>query len=319
MVVAQPKLGYPVGAEPRFPLLPHVSMVVAIVLWSTIYVTGKTAVTMVPLAETIAWRFLLAAAVLWAIVIWRRENWQARTIGPSAFIGGFFEPGVAGLLTFWGLTLTSAISATVLFSIFPLVSTVTGRLFLKEPISPMVVLGSAIAVAGTFLLVWDDAAKTDTSLLGDGIVVGAMIFIVTVQLRLRRLATVHGKPLVVTAWQMSGAAACGFVFIPILQSVDEIGVWMTTGEIEPWLVIAYMAVFVSAITFHVYNYALRFIPVGRISLYYTLVAPLGVPFAAVTLGETVSTFDLAATVLVVIGVALPGFPAWRARKTDAEG
>lgn len=305
------------SAEPRSPLLPHASMVVAIILWSTIYVTGKTAVTLVPLAETIAWRFFLAAAVLWAIVAWRRDNWHARTIGPTAFVGGFFEPGVAGILTFWGLTLTSAISATVLFSIFPLVSTVMGRLFLKEPISPLVVLGSVVAVAGTALLVWDDAGKTDSSLMGDVIVVTAMVFIVTVQLRLRRLATAHGKPLVVTAWQMSGAAACGFVFIPILQGTDEIAVWMTTGQIEPWLVIAYMAIFVSAITFHVYNYALRFIPVGRISLYYTLVAPLGVPFAAVTLGETVSTFDLAATVLVVIGVAIPGIPAWQARKANA--
>ena len=230
---------------------------------------------------------------------------------------GFFEPGAAGLLTFWGLTLTSAISATVLFSIFPLVSTVLGRLFLKEPISPLVVIGSVIAVAGTFLLVWDDAGRVDDSLMGDAIVVAAMVFIVAVQLRLRRLATVHGKPLVVTSWQMSGAAACGFVFIPILQSSDEVAVWMTTGTIEPWLVIVYMAIFISAFTFHVYNYALRFIPVGRIGLYYTLVTPLGVPFAAVTLGEDVTVFDLAASILVVVGVALPAVPAWLAQRNKA--
>ena len=35
-------------------MLPHLSMVIAIVLWSTIYVAGKTAVTLIPLAETIA-------------------------------------------------------------------------------------------------------------------------------------------------------------------------------------------------------------------------------------------------------------------------
>ncbi|MDA0262002.1 MAG: DMT family transporter [Proteobacteria bacterium] len=295
-------------------MLPHVSMIVAIVLWSTIYVAGKTAVTLIPLAETIAWRFLIAAGVLWLIVAWRRESWHARTIGMPAFIGGFFEPGVAGLLTFWGLTLTSAISATVLFSIFPLVSTLMGRIFLKEEISPLVVMGSLIAVAGTLLLIWDDAGRGDSSLTGDAIVVAAMLFIVTVQLRLRRLATIHGKPLIVTSWQMTGAAACGFVFIPILQGSDGIAVWMSTGNIDPWIVLIYMAVFVSALTFQVYNYALRYIPVGRISLYYTLVAPLGVPFAAVTLGETVSTFDLLATLFVVIGVALPALPAWRAHR-----
>ena len=307
-----------VNPEPRFPMLPHLSMVIAIVLWSTIYVAGKTAVTLIPLAETIAWRFLIAAGVLWLVIAWKREALHTRTIGVPAFIGGFFEPGVASLLTFWGLTMTSAISATVLFSIFPLVSTVMGRIFLKEPISLLVVVGSIVAIAGTVLLVWDDASSGDNSLLGDAMVVTAMVFIVTVQLRLRRLATVHGKPLVVTSWQMAGASACGFAFIPLLQDRDEIAVWMTTaGHIDAWLVLIYMAIFVSALTFNVYNYALRFIPVGRISLYYSLVAPLGVPFAAITLGEIVSTFDLMATVLVVIGVALPALPAWHARRNNS--
>lgn len=303
------------SAEPHHPALPHASMVMAIVLWSTIYVAGKTAVTLIPLAETIAWRFLIAAGVLWLVVAWQRDALQPRTIGIPAFIGGFFEPGVAGLLTFWGLTMTSAISATVLFAIFPLVSTVMGRIFLKEPISLLVVVGSIIAIAGTVALVWEDAGRGDNSLTGDALVVGAMLFIVTVQLRLRRLATLHGKPLVVTSWQMTGAAACGFVFVPVLQDRHEIAAWMATGGIDAWLVLVYMAIFVSALTFHVYNYALRFIPVGRISLYYSLVAPLGVPFAAITLGETVSALDLTATVLVVIGVALPALPAWQALRS----
>lgn len=66
------------GGDPRFGALPHLAMVVAIVLWSTIYVAGKTAVALVPLAETIAWRFLLAAACLWMIVAWRRDDRHRR-------------------------------------------------------------------------------------------------------------------------------------------------------------------------------------------------------------------------------------------------
>ena len=144
----------------------------------------------------------------------------------------------------------------------------------------LVVVGSIIAIAGTVALVWEDAGRGDNSLTGDAMVVGAMLFIVTVQLRLRRLATLHGKPLVVTSWQMTGAAACGFVFVPVLQDRHEIAAWMATGGIDAWLVLVYMAIFVSALTFHVYNYALRFIPVGRISLYYSLVAPAGRSFCS---------------------------------------
>ena len=53
------------------------------------------------------------------------------------------------------------------------------------------------------------------------------------------------------------------------------------------------------------NYALRHLPVGRVSLYSVLTAPIGVPIAWFVLGESVSTQELIAIPLVVFGVALP--------------
>jgi drug/metabolite transporter (DMT)-like permease len=67
----------------------------------------------------------------------------------------------------------------------------------------------------------------------------------------------------------------------------------------------YLGVLVSALAFFIYNFALGHIGVGRISLYLVLIAPLGVPLAAIFLGETVNLQDGVAIALVIVGVALP--------------
>ena len=58
-----------------------------------------------------------------------------------------------------------------------------------------------------------------------------------------------------------------------------------------------------------YNYSLRTLPVGHISLFVTLTSPLGVLLAVFILGETVTALDIVAIVLVLLGVALPSLGA----------
>jgi drug/metabolite transporter (DMT)-like permease len=53
------------------------------------------------------------------------------------------------------------------------------------------------------------------------------------------------------------------------------------------------------------NFAMRHIPVGRMSLLGCLTAPLGATWSAMFLGTQVSPLDLLAVGLVIIAVALP--------------
>jgi drug/metabolite transporter (DMT)-like permease len=55
----------------------------------------------------------------------------------------------------------------------------------------------------------------------------------------------------------------------------------------------------------IYNYALRHLPVGRISLFISLIAPLAAPMAAWYLGTQVTVLDYAAIAVVLFGVLLP--------------
>jgi drug/metabolite transporter (DMT)-like permease len=304
----------PAAPAPRHPALPHVALVSAVSLWATVYVAAKSAMEVIPVADLVAFRFTLGAAVLWAFLFAAGERPTLRGIGWRAFAIGVIEPGAAAMLTFWGLKLTSAVSATVIFATIPVVSAAMSRVFLRERTPPIVLAASVLALVGTVLLVADDAGAFDTSLAGDLLVLGTLVFIAACQLGQRRLATHHGKPVIVTAWQLSGAAAAGFAVAPFAAPPEGAFAWVATAPWQAWATLAYIGVMVSAVTFGIYNYALRYHPVARVNLYYTLVAPIGVPLAALLLDEPVSALDLAATLLVVVAVALPAVPElWQRR------
>jgi len=61
------------------------------------------------------------------------------------------------------------------------------------------------------------------------------------------------------------------------------------------------------------NYAVRHLPVGRMSLLGCLTAPLGAMLSAMLLGTEVSTLDMLALGLVICAVALPALVQRRSR------
>ena len=81
--------------------------------------------------------------------------------------------------------------------------------------------------------------------------------------------------------------------------------WTGHAGIGVWSWFLYIAVAVSGASFFLQNYALRHLPVGRVTLYSVLSAPIGVPFAWLVLGESISARDMIAIAIVVAGVALP--------------
>lgn len=70
-------------------------------------------------------------------------------------------------------------------------------------------------------------------------------------------------------------------------------------------VLLYLGLVVSAGVYVLSNYALRHLPVGRMSLLGCLTAPLGAIMSAVFLGTQVSALDLVAVGIVILAVALP--------------
>lgn len=285
--------------------LPHLAILLATVLWASSFATGKMAILAMTASQLLVMRFGLGALILIAVVLLTRQRGGPAAVNRQAFFAGILAPGAATLLAYWGMLHTTSINAVVIFSWMPLVTSLCAWWLISEKPSRKVLIGSAVALSGTLLLISDDLSSGSSSVFGDFLCFLNLITVGFGQTFLRRIARDHGNAMSVTIWQLLGAgAACLFVLVFFESWLDTRGL-MEVPSVEVWLLILYLAVFVSAGTFALNNYGLRYIAAGHTSLYYVLMAPLGVPFSYYLLDEAISTTDLVAIGLVMAGVAIP--------------
>ena len=293
--------------------LPHMSIILAVSLWSSSATAIKFILPVIPVFEAVAYRFVIAAALLWLVVIAARQLRYLKAVGWQPYLAGMIDPGIIAIMAYTGLTMTTAVHAVVIFSTMPLLASVIGRVFLKEPMTWPVIGGAALGLGGTVLLLSASGSTSNASLTGDALLIGAVVLVCFAQLILRRVARDRGRPIVITALMITGAGTIGLIALGVVGAFGAFGAfetaaplaWAEHASTDIWLVFAYSATVISAAAFFLYNFALRHLHMGRVSLYSVLQAPLGVSLASSILGETVSEREMLGIVLVIIGVALP--------------
>ena len=293
-------------------LLPTLAMLAAVFLWSSATPGAKYALTEITVAEFVVLRLSLAAIALWLIVVATNTNARLRHVGWRPLVMGLLEPGLVTLLVSVGLTMTSPISASVFWSLTPLMMPLLGRVVLGEAIEIAVLIAAVIAFGGTVILIWGQSHHGGGSVLGDACVAAGVLASAVNALLARRNAQTGANPLVTSSWQLTSACALAAVLLWIMPPGS---MRVVEASMPTIAVLLYLGLVVSVGVYILSNYAVRHLPVGRMSLLGCLVAPLGTTMSALLLGTKVSAWDLFAVGLVILAVALPTFVQWQSPAT----
>lgn len=279
-------------------------MLAAVFLWSSATPASKFVLEEMPAAEFVVLRLSLAAVALWLIVLAMRPDARLRVVGWRPLVMGLLEPGLVTFLVSLGLTMTSPVSASVFWGVTPLIMPLLGRIVLGEPIEPIVLGAAAVAFGGIAVLAWGQTHHGGGSLAGDALVAGGIMASVLNGLIARRNAQAGASPLVTASWQLTTACCISALLLAVLpaQGPALSGVGSTTLG-----VLLYLGLVVSAGVYILSNYAVRHLPVARMSLLGCVTAPLGAALSALLLGTEISVLDIAAIALVIGAVALPTF------------
>jgi drug/metabolite transporter (DMT)-like permease len=283
-------------------------MLAAVFLWSSATPASKFVLEEMPAAEFVVVRLSLAAVALWLIVLAMRPDARLRVVGWRPLVMGLLEPGLVTFLVSLGLTMTSPVSASVFWGVTPLIMPLLGRIVLGEPIEPIVLGAAAVAFGGIAVLAWGQTHHGGGSLMGDALVAGGVMASVLNGLIARRNAQAGASPLVTASWQLTTACCMSALLLAVLpaQGPALSGVGSTTLG-----VLLYLGLVVSAGVYILSNYAVRHLPVARMSLLGCVTAPLGAALSALFLGTEISALDTAAIALVIGAVALPTFLKFR--------
>ena len=217
----------------------HAAMLAAAIAWGLMAPVGKAAMDAGLSGLMLANMRMIGAAVCF----WLTSFFTARErVSPHDLFLLFFAAmfGIVfnqGCYTF-GLSLTSPVDASIMTTTMPIVTMILAALFLREPVTPLKIIGVALGSLGALVLIMSNAGgarHADGSVVGDVLVVVAQTSFALYLTLFKRLISRYSV-VTLMKWMFTYAAIC---FIPISYH-DFAAADLTAFAPRTWLEAGYV-------------------------------------------------------------------------------
>lgn len=270
----------------------------AVLLWGTSFMATKAALSGLP-PMTVIWLRMTLASLL-VTLFWKRL--PAPDYRPGDWKILLFlclmQPCLYFLLEGYAVSLTTSSQAGMLSALVPLLVAFGAWVVLKEPMSGMGIAGLAVSIGGVvWLSLGGEAGETAPNpALGNLLEVGALTSAAVYMVVLKRLSARY------STWWLTGVqCVAGCVFFLPGAVLSGFGAAVPASA---WIAVGYLGLFVTLGAFGLYNMAMTMMPAGRAAMAINLVSPVALVSGWVMLGETMTSFQLAACGVVGLGVWL---------------
>lgn len=281
-------------------LLASLCLAGAVVLWGTSFMATKTALAGFS-PVTVVWLRMTLASLVFLVIGKRIPAPQYRS-GDWKVLGVLclMQPCLYFLFESYAVSLTSSSQAGMVSALVPLFVVAVARLVLGERMSVMAGGGLVLSIAGVvWLSIGGIASETAPNpVLGNLLAAGAMACAAIYMVIMKRLSERY------STWWLTGmqCVAGALFFLPgvafnVPGSLSEI-------PMTVWLAVAYLGLFVTLGAFGLYNMAMTMMPAGRAAMAINLVPPVALVAGWFILGEAMTGAQLAACVVVGVGVWL---------------
>jgi drug/metabolite transporter (DMT)-like permease len=268
-----------------------------VILWGVSFPVSRIAVREVPPLALATARFALAAALLWPAAR-RRGLALARADLPPILWLGFLGVTLYFALENTGLVFTTASHASLIVATVPLGSAAVEAVRRRRMPRPSAIAGMIAAAAGVAVIVRPDGS-TARGLLGDLLVLGAMVAWVAYTFLARDLMS-RSPALLVTAATM----AAGTAFLLPLAVIESFLVPLRTPSPSAWAALAYLGVLCSAAAYLLWNLALPVLGVSVANNFLNVIPLVSVLTAVLALHEPWTTSIAVGGALILAGVVV---------------
>ena len=236
---------------------------IATLIWGSTWFVIRGQLGVVPPTWSVAYRFLIGAATMFA---WARYTRAPLNIGyPGQIFAVLF--GLAQFVLNFNFIyraedhVTSGLVAVV-FALLIVPNAIFGRIFLKVPLSRRFLLGSAIALVGVALLIVQevrrDGSSPEATLLGTSLTVLGLMSASVANI-MQGTKQAHALPMAsVLAWSMLWGG-----LMNVALGLATVGPPVIETHSLYWAGVVYLGVFASAIAFTAYFGVIRAIGPAR--------------------------------------------------------
>ncbi|PLY02962.1 MAG: EamA family transporter [Desulfuromonas sp.] len=282
---------------------PYILLTMTVLFWAGNFILGRAFHADIPPIALAFWRWA-GASLLVALPASRylRDDWpEIRRCWPAVLLLSFLGIACFNTLAYSGLQYTQAINAFLIQSLMPVLIVVFSLLIFKERVAPVQVVGIAVSLAGAVTII----ARGEVGLIlnlefnrGDLLVLLAIVCYAGYSSLLRLRPKVHPLSFIaVTFWL--GTAILMPLYLWEHNYVRPLHPVPTT-----FLVLAYVAIFPSIVSYLCFNRGVELVGANRAGLFIHLMPVFGSLMAMVFLGEQFYWFHALGIGLIAVGICL---------------
>ena len=292
-------------APPHALLRPRIALpfLAISLIWGSTWLVIIGQIDGVPPAWSVAWRFVLATAGMFVVVVatGNRLAMPLKAHGLALAVGLCQFAGNYNFVYQAERHLTSGIVA-VMIGLMIVPNAVLGRLLLRQPVTARFAVGSAVAIAGIALLLVNEAREAPLGGdigLGIWLALGAMIA-ASVSNVIQAGETGRHVPLfTLIAWAMLYGTAADVALAWTLSGAPV----LPSGGLY-WAGTVYLAIAGSVVTFPLYYGLIREIGAGRAAYHNVLVVIVAMLLSTLFEGYRWSALAIAGSALALVGLVV---------------
>ncbi|KIL39696.1 permease [Gordoniibacillus kamchatkensis] len=296
----------------------YLLLLLCVTLWGANFVFGSILVREFPALHVSAYRLTLTTLFLLAYAAATRRfskvTWRdIAYLIPLVLIGTLLNQ----VSFFTGLLTTDATTAALILSLAPIFTSILARVFLKEPFTARMAVGSVLALFGVFFVVGHGGAGLRMT-AGIWLMFAAMITFSLSIILMRKLTE-----------RLDAFAATLYSTILGFAAVYPVAVWRERHvDFHPhwwaWALLFGSALLIQCMCSLIWNGELRKVGAAKASIFLNLQPFVAMVFGFVMLGTPITWTQVIGSVLIVGGVVLAtwqGLPAPKlktaAQRTEA--
>ena len=254
--------------------------------------------------DLLAIRFLIAFLLMIIFCLIMRVDISIKQVGLKPFLMGLLNPFLVTLSFHIGLLLTSPVNGVAIISTLPLIQPFVAKIFLKEKIEIKVIIGAFITLIGTYLLLTSQSKSGVGNYLGDLIIFLGILCASTNEVIGRRFMQTKVNQLSVNTFQYFTGFVLSFLILFIIWPHSSFE-YTYHLKFTPSVMAALTLSFITFAAYLFYNFALRRVPVGRISLMYPLTGPIGATSAWIVIDAEITLKIFMSLGIILLGTIIP--------------
>lgn len=279
----------------------HLAGIVAMIFWGMSFVWSTQVYQNLNPTATIFLRLVVATIFFTAILFAFRLNEKVKKEHLKLFaLAAMFEPFLYFIFEGYGLKNTSPVIGSAIIAMIPLVTPIAARIFLKERLTPMNIVGFIVSFVGVIVLLLNKDLEFTASPKGILFLGGAVLVAVGYSIALIKLTKLY-KPLTIT-WVQNIIGMIYFIPLTLIMERFQPSNFANVGSYIVPLVC--LGVFCSAVAYALWAFAFSKLGASRANVYSNLIPVFTAIFSYLLAIEEMTVFKIIGIIVVVVGLVL---------------